>query len=329
MSKCVCVIAEFRGGNFRRVSYEVASEGRRIAEALGTDLCAVAVGSGVAEKAAELGRYEVGKVYVADSPELENYVAESYVPVVADIIEKCDPAVVILPASVDGKDLASRLAARLQAGLAQDCTQVVCENGTLKAKRPIFAGKCFAWCEWSEGAMPLISCRPNVMDCLIPAEEKKAEVEKVEVAIPDARSRVQGIDLDTSGKVELTEAEIIVSGGRGMKGPENYAMLEELAQLLAAAVGASRAAVDAGWRQHSDQVGQTGKVVNPNLYIAVGISGAIQHLAGMGSSKFIVAVNKDPEAPIFSKADFGVVEDLFNFMPTFIEEVRTLKASCS
>jgi electron transfer flavoprotein alpha subunit len=329
MSKCVCVITEFRGGNFRRVSYEVASEGKRIADALGATLCAVAVGSGVSGAAAGLGRYGVKKVYVADDPALEAYVAETYTPVVADIVKKCDPAVVILPASVDGKDLGARLAARLDAALAQDCTQVTCEGGKLKAKRPVFAGKCFAWCEWVEGALPLISCRPNVMDCLAPTEGDLAEVEKVDVAVPAAKSRVTGLDLDTSGKVELTEAEIIVSGGRGMKGPENYAMLEELAQVLGAAVGASRAAVDAGWRPHSDQVGQTGKVVNPNLYIATGISGAIQHLAGMGSSKFIVAVNKDSEAPIFSKADYGIVEDLFSFIPLFTEEVRKLKATCS
>lgn len=329
MSKCVCVITEFRGGNFRRVSYEVASEGKRIADALGASLCAVAVGSGVSGSAADLGRYGVKKVYVADDPALGAYVAETYAPVVAEIVKKCDPAVVILPASVDGKDLGARLAARLDAALAQDCTQVVCEGGKLKAKRPVFAGKCFAWCEWAEGALPLISCRPNVMDCLAPTEGGQAEVEKVDVVVPAARSRVTGLDLDTSGKVELTEAEIIVSGGRGMKGPENYAMLEELARVLGAAVGASRAAVDAGWRPHSDQVGQTGKVVNPNLYIAAGISGAIQHLAGMGSSKFIVAVNKDSEAPIFSKADFGVVEDLFSFMPVFTEELRKLKATCS
>jgi len=329
MAKSVCVIAEFRNGNFRRVAYEVASAGKRVADVLGGSVCAIAVGSGVAEKAAELGRYAVDKVYVADDPALENYVAETYVPVIADIIAKCDPAAVILPASVDGKDLGARLAARLQAGLAQDCTQIACEDGAMKAKRPIFAGKCYAWCEWTEGALPIISCRPNVMDCLAPMEEKKAEVEKVEVSIPQARSSARAIDLDTSGKVELTEAEIIVSGGRGMKGPENYTMLEDLAKVLGAAVGASRAAVDAGWRPHADQVGQTGKVVNPNLYIAVGISGAIQHLAGMGSSKFIVAVNKDSEAPIFSKADYGIVEDLFNFVPAFTEEVRKLKSTCS
>ncbi len=328
MADCVFVVAEFRGGDFRRVSYEVASEGRKIADALGVSLYGIAVGSGVADKAAQLGFYGVDKVFVADDPALESYVAETYVPVIASIIEQADPAAVLLPASVDGKDLSARLAARLEAGLAQDCTEVVVEDGVLKAKRPIFAGKCLAWCEWAEGALPMISCRPNVMDCRDADATRQAEVETVAVEIPEARSRATGVDLDTSGKVELTEAEIIVSGGRGMKAAENFAILEELAKELGAAVGASRAAVDAGWRPHSDQVGQTGKVVNPNLYIAVGISGAIQHLAGMGSSKYIVAVNKDPEAPIFTKADYGVVEDLFKFVPAFTEEVRKMKSTC-
>ena len=329
MGKCVCIIAEFRHGAFRRVTYEVASEGRRLADALGIGLCAVAAGSGVADKAAELGRYGVDTVFAIDDPDLENYLAEAYVPAIADAVAACEPAAVILSSSVDGKDLGARLSARLKAGLAQDCTQIVCENGKIKAKRPIFAGKCYGWCEWAEGALPVISCRPNVMDCLAPIEDKKAGVEKVQVSIGETQSKVKSMDLDTSGKVELTEAEIIVSGGRGMKGPENYAMIEDLAKVLGAAVGASRAAVDSGWRPHSDQVGQTGKVVNPNLYVAVGISGAIQHLAGMGSSKLIVAINKDSEAPIFSKADYGVVEDLFNFVPAFTEEVRKLKSSCS
>jgi electron transfer flavoprotein alpha subunit len=329
MAKNVCVITEFRDGKFRRVSFEVASEGRRIADALGTQLSAIVIGSGVTEKALELGSYGVETVYVADEPALEQYLTETYVTVTAAIIRQCDPGVVILPASVNGKDLGARLAARLQVGLAQDCVAIHVDNGTIKAKWPIFAGKCFAWSSWTEGTIPFISCRPNVMDCQIPDETRKPQVEMIKVPLPEARSSVQRVDLDTSGKIELTEANIIISGGRGMKDSSNYAMLEELAGLLGAAVGASRAAVDSGWRPHSDQVGQTGKVVNPNLYIAVGISGAIQHLAGMGSSKFIAAVNKDGDAPIFSKADYGVVDDLFQFIPVFTEEVRKYKASCS
>jgi electron transfer flavoprotein alpha subunit len=265
-----------------------------------------------------------------DDPRLKDYLAELYVPVAADIIRTLSPKVVLAPASVDGKDLSARLAARLGAGLATDCTELKIEAGALKAKRPVYAGKAFAWYEWTPGAWPqMASCRPNVMDCRIPDAAKKAAVEKPAANMPgESKSQVLAAQKDAKGKIDLTEAQIIVSGGRGMKGPENYAMIEELARLLGGTVGASRAAVDAGWRPHSDQVGQTGKVVTPNLYIACGISGAIQHLAGMGSSKFIVAVNKDPEAPIFSKADYGVVEDLFQFVPVFTEEVRKLKSTC-
>jgi electron transfer flavoprotein alpha subunit len=269
-------------------------------------------------------------VYLVDSPNLKDYRAETYVPVAAQILRNLDPKVILTAASVDGKDFSARLAARLEAGLATDCTELKVEGGSLKAKRPMYAGKAFAWYEWSDGSWPqMASCRPNVMDCLAPDTSKKAEVEKAEVEVAEGnKTQVVNIEKDAGGKLDLTEAEIIVSGGRGMKGPENFAMLEELAKLLTAAVGASRSAVDSGWRPHADQVGQTGKVVTPNLYIACGISGAIQHLAGMSSSKYIVAVNKDPEAPIFSKADYGVVEDLFKFMPAFIEEVKTLKSTC-
>jgi electron transfer flavoprotein alpha subunit len=328
MADNVLIITEFRNADFRRVTHEVASEGRRIADALGIGLVAVALGSGIWDKAAELGKYGVDKVFVLDDPALEHYLAETYVPIIAEIVLKTRPAVVLLPASVDGRDIGARLGARIDVTLLQDVVKVEIDDaGKIKAKWPLFAGKCFAWCEWAEGVPPLLSIRPNVMKCLVVDEDKKAELERIEVAIPKPRARVVKYDLDVSGKVELTEAEIIVSGGRGMKDASNYAILEDLAALLGAAVGASRAAVDSGWRPHSDQVGQTGKVVNPNLYIAVGISGAIQHLAGMGYSKYIVAVNKDPDAPIFSKADYGIVEDLFNFVPVFAEEVRKLKSS--
>lgn len=329
MAQGICVITEFRGGAFRRVSYEVASEGRRLADALGEPLTAIALGDGVAAAAAALGHYGVEKVYAVDQPLLKDYLAETYAPVVAEILNTVQPKVVLAAASVDGKDLSARVAARLSAGLAQDCTALKIEGGALKAKRPVYAGKAFAWYEWTDGAFPqMASCRPNVMDCLMADTSKSAEVETPAVSLPAAaKCRVVGVEAAT-GKVDLAEAQIIVSGGRAMKGPENFAILEELAQLLGGAVGASRAAVDAGWRPHADQVGQTGKVVTPTLYIACGISGAIQHLAGMGSSKFIVAVNKDTEAPIFSKADYGVVEDLFQFVPAFIEEVKKLKATC-
>jgi electron transfer flavoprotein alpha subunit len=329
MAQGVCVITEFRGGAFRRVSFEVASEGRRVAEALGEPLTAIALGDGVAAAAADLGQYGVDKVYAVDQPLLKDYLAETYAPVVAEILNTLQPKVVLSPASVDGKDLGARLAARLGAGLAQDCTALKIEGGALKAQRPVYAGKALAWYEWADGAYPqMASCRPNVMDCLLPDPSKSAAVETPAVALPTAvKSKVLGVEA-APGKVDLAEAQIIVSGGRGMKGPEHFAALEELAQLLGGAVGASRAAVDAGWRPHAEQVGQTGKVVTPTLYIACGISGAIQHLAGMGSSKFIVAVNKDPEAPIFSKADYGVVEDLFRFVPAFIDEVKKLQAAC-
>jgi len=330
MAQGVCVITEFRDGAFRRVSFEVASEGRRLADALGEGLMAIALGAGVEAAAPDLGGYGVDRVYVVDDPRLKDYLAELHVPVVADIIQHLSPRVVLASASVDGKDLSARLAARLGAGLATDCTELKIEGGALKAKRPVYAGKAFAWCEWASGVWPqMASCRPNVMDCRIPDAAKKAAVEKPAASVPGAsKSQILAAQKDAKGKIDLTEAQIIVSGGRGMKGPESYAMLEELAQLLGGTVGASRAAVDAGWRPHADQVGQTGKVVTPNLYIACGISGAIQHLAGMGSSKFIVAVNKDPEAPIFSKADYGVVEDLFQFVPALTEEVKKLKSTC-
>ena len=330
MAQGVCVITEFRDGAFRRASFEISSEGRRLADELGEPLMAVALGEGVEAVASGLGSYGVEKVYVVDDGLLKDYRADTYVPVLAGILQDLTPKVVLTSASVDGKDLSARLAARLEAGLATDCTELKIEGGGLKAKRPVYAGKAFVWCEWTEGTWPqMVSCRPNVMDCLEPDTSKKAEVEYAGIALPEGDlTRVLNVEKDTGGKLDLTEAEIIVSGGRGMKGPENFSMLEELAVLLGGTVGASRSAVDSGWRPHADQVGQTGKVVTPTLYIACGISGAIQHLAGMSSSKYIVAVNKDPEAPIFSKADYGVVADLFQFLPAFIEDVRTLKSTC-
>jgi electron transfer flavoprotein alpha subunit len=259
MTKNVVIVTEFRNDDFRRVTYEVASEGRRMADALGARLVAVALGAGVSGKAAELGKYGVDKVHVLDDPALEHYLAETYVPVIAQIVEKIQPVAILLPASVDGRDMGARLGAKINVMLLQDVIEVrIDEAGKITAKWPLFAGKCFAWCEWAQGVIPLLSIRPNIMKCFVVDENSKAELEEIDAEVPTPRARVVKYDLDVSGKVELTEAEVIISGGRGMKESSNYAILENLAGLLGAAVGASRAAVDSGWRPHSDQVGQTG-----------------------------------------------------------------------
>jgi electron transfer flavoprotein alpha subunit len=224
-------------------------------------------------------------------------------------------------ASAQGKDLAGRLAAKLEAGVAMDCVEVQLENGSLICTRPMFGGKINAQVE-IEGDRQIVAIRPNVMD--ITEAGKDSVIEKPAVQLSDVKTTVVDKKMDTGDKVELTEADIIVSGGRGTGG--DYAVIEALADALGAAVGASRSAVDEGWRPHSDQVGQTGKTVSPTLYVACGISGAIQHLAGMSTSKYIVAINKDAEAPIFSKADFGIVGDLFEVVPALTEEVKKVKS---
>jgi electron transfer flavoprotein alpha subunit len=225
-----------------------------------------------------------------------------------------------------GKDLAPRVAARLGAGLAADCIAVAVEGGRLVATRPVFAGKAQQKVAFP-GRPALLSLRPKVFPAAAGAG-RTARVETLEIAWSpaDARARVRSVEAAAGGSVDLTEAEIIVSGGRGLKGPEHFKVIEALAEALGATVGASRAVVDAGWRPHADQVGQTGKTVSPKLYVAIGISGAIQHLAGMSSSRCIVAINKDPEAPIFKIADYGIVGDLFEVVPALTEEVKKLNA---
>ncbi len=314
MAKGVMIIAEQREGALRKISLELASTARKLADQTGDEVSAILLGSGIEKLAPELGKYGVDKVFVGDNAALEPYVTEAHAAVTAKIIKDNDPAIVLFGASVQGKDLSARVAAKLATGLATDCTDVKIDGGKMVCTRPMYAGKCFG--EVVINANPQIaSLRPNVFPA---AEKAKAgTVTKVDAAIDAAsiKSKVLEVQKDTSGKVDLTEANVIVSGGRGMKGPEGFAILEELAAVLKGTVGASRAAVDAGWREQKDQVGQTGKVVSPNLYVACGISGAIQHLAGMSSSKCIVAINKDAEAPIFTKADYGVVDDLFKVVP--------------
>lgn len=325
MSK-VLIYAEIKAGKIKKSAFELASEGRKLADALGGDLGAALIGPGLDSFATDLAKYGVDTVYCVEAPELETYNSEYFGQALAHLITETKPEIVLMSHTMQGKDLAPRTAAKLGVAAIADCVSFRLEGTTLIGKRPMYAGKCFA--EWSATGSPQIAtARPNVLET---AEVSKAgAVSKVSFGVDAGRSTyvTKDLNLDTSGKVDLTEAEIIVSGGRGMGGPD-YTLIEEMAGIFGsrATVGASRAAVDAGWRKHSDQVGQTGKTVTPNLYIACGISGSIQHLAGMGSSKVIVAINKDTEAPIFTKADYGIVGDLFKVIPEFNKELKAILA---
>lgn len=313
----VWVIAEHRDGEFRKVTFEAAGAAQKIAGELGGSVNAVVLGQGMTDKLGELAKYGVAKVMYCDNEAFAQYTTDAYVVALAGLLKDKAAEIVLFGASMQGKDLAGRLAAKLDAGVAVDCTALTVEDGRLKATRPIYAGKVFADVI-IKGDIQIASLRPNVFDAT--EAEGAAEVEEFAAEIGEIKAKVANVEKEAEGKIDLTEATIIVSGGRGMKDSDNFSILEELAGLLNAAVGASRSAVDAGWRPHGDQVGQTGKVVTPNLYIACGISGAIQHLAGMGSSKVIVAINKDPDAPIHQKADFSIVGDLFDVVPALADE---------
>jgi electron transfer flavoprotein alpha subunit len=324
MAQGVWIVADQRDGEIRKITYELVSEGRRLADALGQELTVLLLGSNVKDKAAELGQYGADKVMVADDPRLAVYTTDAYVSVIAELAKANDPAILLLGASVQGKDLSARLSAKLNVGMAQDCTAFSIEDGNLIAIRPIYAGKAYAKLTFENSWPQMATARPNVMALNEPDTSKSAEVIDAGFSLDESALKTKVVEVmkEEGGKVDLTEADKIVSGGRGMKGPENYTVLEELADLIGASVGASRSAVDAGWRPHSDQVGQTGKVVSPNLYVACGISGAIQHMAGMSTSKVVVAINKDPDAPIFQKADYGIVGDLFDVVPALTKEVK-------
>ena len=321
MSNGVIAITEQSEGVLRKVACEALSEGKRIAESLGCSLTAVVLGSGMENISDEPGKYGADRIIVVDNKALSEYMTDAYTNVIADIVNKENPFVLILGASSQGKDLSARLSARLNAPLAMDCVAVRIENGNIIATRPMYGGKILTDVEL-QGKPQIVAVRPNAMSI---AESSGAGViEKLDIDAGKTDLIFVEKQLDI-GKVELTEADVVVSGGRGMGGAD-FSVIEELTELMGGAVGASRSAVDEGWRSVSDQVGQTGKVVSPNLYIACGISGAIQHLAGMSTSKVIVAINKDAEAPVFSKADYGIVGDLFEYIPLITEEIKKLKA---
>ena len=319
----VLAFIEQRGGQVRPVSREVLGEATRLAARLGgpvVGVCAAALDPGLAA----LGEAGAARVLLAKHEAFAQYEAAGYARAVAAAVEALKPAVLLFGASAMGKDLAPRVAARLGAGLASDCTALSTDGGRLVATRPVFAGKAI-----QKVAFPRVPAIASLRPKVFAAVSLNGHAAAVEPLAFDwdakgSRARVTRLAASAGGKIDLTESEVIVSGGRGLKGPENFKVIEELAEALGATVGASRAVVDAGWRPHSDQVGQTGKTVSPKLYVAVGISGAIQHLAGMSSSRCIVAINKDPDAPIFKVADYGLVGDLFEVVPALAKAVREL-----
>ncbi|HHY25492.1 MAG TPA: electron transfer flavoprotein subunit alpha/FixB family protein [Desulfitobacterium dehalogenans] len=324
MPKGILVVLEQYNGELRKVSLELLSEGRRLADMAGLDLTGVLLGQGVKDLAPVAASYGADKVVVVDDAALKDYTTGAYTSVLNRVIRDEDPEVVVMGNTGIGRDLAPRLAQRLGVGCASDCVAVAVDsNYKLRFKRPIYAGKAYA--EMATEARPILATiRPNSFSVAAPNADRQAEVVEVAASIDaaDLKAIVKEVIRQASSRPELTDANVIVSGGRAMKNEENFKVLEDLADAIGAAVGASRAAVDSGYREYKYQVGQTGKTVSPTLYIACGISGAIQHLAGMGSSKVIVAINKDPEANIFTVADYGIVGDLFDIVPLLTEEFK-------
>ncbi|MCP4230452.1 MAG: electron transfer flavoprotein subunit alpha/FixB family protein [bacterium] len=318
MSKETWVVCEVKDGEIKRVALEIIG---KLAETNVGDVAAVIIG-GSDNATSGLNGYPVSKVYSIEATALANYTTLGYTKALADLINEKQPGTVLFGASIQGRDLSARVAARLNVPLAIDCIDMSFEGETAIFKRPIYAGKATATVKLT-GSPVIASLRPNSFS--VPEQgDGTTEVITINADVSDSDLGVEivSVEIGSGDTIELTEADIIVSGGKGMKGPENFAMLEELAGILNAAVGASRSAVDSEWIDHSHQVGQTGKTVSPKIYIACGISGAIQHLAGMNSSKKIIAINKDPDAPIFDVADYGVVGDLFDVVPALVEELK-------
>jgi electron transfer flavoprotein alpha subunit len=322
----IVVFVEVREGAARKSSLEAVSEARRWADKQGWKVAAVVVGSPADAAAEKVSQYKPDKILLAGDPSFAAYSNQSYAAALAEAVRQENAHTVFVSATAMGKEVAARTAAKFQTSVLADVVGLEWQNGW-KARRPVYSGKAYAEVH-ANGSPVFISLRPNVFAAAQSDESAKPETAKLTVSIqPDEiKARVIETEKSVSETVELSEAEIVVSGGRGLKGPENFHLVQDLAKALGAAMGASRAVVDAGWVEHQFQVGQTGKVVSPVLYIACGISGAIQHLAGMSSSKYIVAINKDPDAPIFKIADYGIVGDVFQVLPLLTEEVKKLKS---
>lgn len=321
----VWVVAEQRGGELHGVSFELLGKGRELAGVLGAPLSAVLLGHGVAGLAPELIARGADSVYVVDAPELDHYLDEPYANAVAALITKHRPEIVLTGATSIGRSLIPRVAIQVRAGLTADCTGLAIDDeGLLLQTRPAFGGSIMATIVCPRHRPQMATVRHKVMKAIEPDPARTGEIvlEKISADLLSSQTEFVEFVRDLTQMVNIVEADVIVSGGRGVGGPEGFKAIEELAEVLGGAVGASRATVDAGWILYSHQVGQTGKTVQPKLYIACGISGAVQHLAGMQSSKTIVAINKNPDAPIFKVATYGIVGDLFEVVPALTKRLR-------
>lgn len=310
------------------VSYELLGKGKELANDLGTDVTAVLLGYKIDALGEKLSKYGADKIVIVDDPALETYTTEPYTHVMTEVVKKFKPDILLFGATAIGRDLAPRVSSRVQTGLTADCTklEIDLETNQLKMTRPAFGGNIMATILCPNHRPQMATVRSGVMKS-ISVPDNSAVVEKMEINNLADYKNVEILDIvkKTTGKIDIQDANILVSGGRGMGAPENFKLLEELANVLGGTVSSSRACVDAGWVEKDCQVGQTGKTVRPNLYIACGISGAIQHLAGMDESDIIIAINKDPEATIFDVADYGVVGDALKILPLLIEELKKVK----
>lgn len=322
MARKVLTLAEVRDGSLRNVSFEAIAAAKTIAQ--GGEVVSVLVGENVQSYANELFFYGADRVVVVEHANLKHYTSDGYSQALMAVIDAEKPEGIVLGHTSLGKDLSPKLAVKLNSGLVSDVVSVEEAGGNLIFTRPIYSGKAFEKKIVTDGII-FVTVRPNNIQPLERDESCSGEVSNVSVDIKDLRTIVKEVVRKTAEGVDLSEAKVIVAGGRGVKSAEGFKPLQELAEVLGGAVGASRGACDAGYCDYSLQIGQTGKVVTPDLYIACGISGAIQHLAGMSNSKVIVAINKDPEANIFKVADYGIVGDLFEVVPLLTEEFKKLK----
>ena len=323
MAKDIFVFVEYKDGAIRKVSLELLTKGKELAEKNGSKLYAGVIGFQIRE-VAEIAKGYADKVIVVDNENLNDYRCDTYVTVLEQLLKKYRPSLIFGGSTVTGKDLFPRLAARLNVPIVSDAVGIGFDGDRLKIKKPLYGGKVISWLSFKDGVSPLVTFRPNSFAVEKLSLNGEIIEDKIDVA-KDPKFAVLGVDKGSTKKVDLQEADFIICGGRGMKGPENFQVLEEIADIMGGRVGASRAVVDSKWREYDDQVGKSGKTVSPKLYIGCGVSGALHHTMGMDTSKVIVAVNKDPNAPIFNYADYGIVDDLFNVLTALKEELTKSK----